>query len=341
MKIIKVILAVLTIVSMIGCTTTEKFTVYAPEGTKVYTPDYTYTPKGEANYSGRVDIEIPSDMYCGYVLVESSESDVKIPIGIDYKINKHTGTKAALYTAGTISCIGLGATLIGGIACIAATANGDDDVSSEFGIVTGIGAAVAGIGSGIGITAQSRLRQTAFDYNFGYNKYQQVSIPNLSSSLINPNLPKTPINKPTNSKETPSRKKASSGKDVVKETTSGSTVSATRSDFARKIEGKYNGYGSLLKGTAIDEKYEKISVILERIDKNHVKARIIESDEDYFDAPLIYEIKKGKNGVFMLKIENLPEATIQIKANGKMSFLHKKVNIENTIYTLKIEANKE
>lgn len=341
MKIIKVILAILTIVSMIGCTTTEKFTVYAPEGTKVYTPDNTYTPKGEANYSGRVDIEIPSDMYCGYVLVASSESDVKIPIGIDYKIKKHTGTKVALYTAGTISCIGLGAALIGGIACIAGAANGDDDVSSDFGNVLAIGAGVGGIGSGIGITAQSRLRQTAYDYNFGYNKYQQVSIPNLSSSLLNPNPTKTQINKPTNSKATFSRKKASSGKDVVKETTSGSIVSAARSDFARKIEGKYNGFGSLLKGTAIDEKYEKISVILERVDKNHVRARIIESDEDYFDAPLIYEIKKGKNGVFMLEIDNLPEASIQIKANGKMSFLHKKVNIENTIYTLKIEANRE
>lgn len=94
-------------------------------------------------------------------------------------------------------------------------------------------------------------------------------------------------------------------------------------------------------GTNVDENYSEISVILERVDKNHVKVRVIESDEDYFDTPLIYNIQKGKNGIFTLKIDKLPEATIQINTKGKMTFTHKKVNIGNKIYTLKIEANKE
>lgn len=55
----------------------------------------------------------------------------------------------------------------------------------------------------------------------------------------------------------------------------------------------------------------------------------------------LYEIQKGKNANFTLKIDKLPEATIQINAKGKMTFTHKKVNIDNKIYTLKIDANKE
>lgn len=342
MKFSKILLIIVgLILSITSCSTTEKFNVYAPKGTKIYTPNNTISPKGVTTYSDKINIEVPSDMYCGYVLVQSSESDVKIPIGIDYKTNKHTGTKAALYTAGTLASVGVGVALIGGIAMIAATANGDSDVSDSFGLATGAGAAVAGIGAGIGMPSQARLRQTSYDYNFGYDKNQRISIPSLSPTLLNPNPSKSQADEPLKPKGA-TRKKATSGKDVITEVTSNSSkVSASRSDNARKLEGKYNGNGSLLMGTSVDENYPEISVILERADKNHVKVRIIESGEDYFDAPLIYEIQKGKNGNFTLKIEKLPEATIQITSKGKMTFTHKKVNIENKIYTLKIDANRD
>lgn len=90
----------------------------------------------------------------------------------------------------------------------------------------------------------------------------------------------------------------------------------------------------------IEEKYPEIYVNLERIDKNHVSVHIIESEEDYFDSPLVYEIIKGKNGVYNLTIGKLPETTIQITNNGKLTFKHKKVNIDNHIYTLEINALK-
>lgn len=341
MKISKILLVIGLIISITSCSTTEKFNVYAPKGTKIYTPNNPDSPRGVATYSDKVNIEVPSDMYCGYMLVQPAESDVKIPLGIDYKTNKHTGTKAALYAGGTLTSVGVGVVLVGGIAMIAASANGDSDESDSFGLATGLGAAVAGIGAGIGMPSQARLRQTSYDYNFGYEKNQRITIPNLSFSLLNPNPSKSQINEPSKPNESSTRKKASSGKSVVPDASSSSTkVKASRSDNARKIEGTYSGSGSLQSGTTVDENYSEISVILERVDKNHVKVRIIESKEDYFDAPLIYEIQKGKNGNYTLKIDKLPEATIQINSKGKMKFTHKKVNIENKIYTLKIDASK-
>lgn len=340
MKFTNLLLVIGLILSITSCSTTEKFNVYAPKGTKIYIPNNTVSPRGVTTYSDKVNIEIPSDMYCGYVLVQSAESDVKIPVGIDYKINNHRGTKIALYTGMTLSLVGLAAALDG---LIGVSASGDDDDAiTTFGLIAAAGSAAAGIGAGILAPSQARLRQTAYDYNFGYEKNQRISIPDLSFSLLKPNPPKSQINEPTKPNESSSRKKASSGRDVIPEASPGSSkASASRSDNARKIEGMYNGTGSLLSGTNIDENYSEISVILERVDKNHVKVRIIESEEDYFDAPLIYKIQKGKKGSFTLKIDNLPEATIQINAKGKMMFTHKKVNIENKIYTLKIEANKE
>lgn len=342
MKFTKLLLVIGLILSITSCSTTEKFNVYAPQGTKIYTPNNSVSPNGVAINSDKVNIEVPSDMYCGYVLIQPSESDVKIPIGIDYKINHHRGTKIALYTGMTLSTVGVGVAVVGLGCMAAATASKDSDNGDSFGLIAAAGAATGGIGAAIGAPSQARLRQTAYDYNFGYEKDQRISIPDLSFSLLKPNPSKSQINEPTKPNESSSRKKASSGKDVIPEASPGSSkASASRSDNARKIEGIYNGTGSLLNGTNVDENYSEISVILERVDKNHVKVRIIESEEDYFDAPLIYEIQKGKNGNFTLQINKLPEATIQINAKGKMMFIHKKVNIENNLYTLKIDANKE
>lgn len=341
MKFSKILLVIGLILSITGCSTTEKFNVYAPKGTKIFTPDNAVSPRGVTTYSDKVNIEVPSDMYCGYVFIQPSESNVKIPIGLDYKINKHTLTKASFYTGATLASIGLGATFTGCLGVII-TADDEDDLLATYGIITAAGAATAGIGAAMGAPSQARLRQTAYDYNFGYDKNQRISIPTLSFSLLHPNPSKSQINKPLKPSKSSNRKKASSGKDIIPATSSSSsTASPSRSDNAQKIQGKYTGSGFLLIGTGVDENYSEISVILERVDKNHVKARIIESDEDFFDAPLVYKIQKGKNGIFTLHIENLPDATIQINSKGKMAFTHKKVNIENKIYTLKIVAAKE
>lgn len=327
---------------IVSCSTTEKFSVYVPGGTKVYTPNNPTTPSGIATASDKVDVVVPSDMYCGYILAQAAGSDVKVPIGLDYKTNRHTGAKAALYTGGTLTCVGIGTAMVGGIAMIAAASQGDEGNQDSFGMITAAGAAVGGVGALICMPAQGRLRQTAYDYNFGYEKKQRVNMPALSFTLLNPNSPKGYEEENAAKREsTSSRRKASSGKDVIAETATGSRVNKTRTDNAKKIVGTYTGHGTLFSGKNIDEKYSEISVIIERKDKNQVFVRIIENDEDYFDAPLVYEVRKNKNGSYTLNIDKLPEAVIQITSSGKLTFKHRKVNIENQIYTLEITADKD
>lgn len=328
-----------------SCSTSEKISVNTSEGTKIYTPYNNLTPAAIADNTGKVNLEIPSDMYCGYVLAQSADSDVKVPIGLDYKKNSHTGTKVALYSGYTLASIGAGAAILGAVCMILASSQKDEDNTDLFGLVAGVGGGVAGIGAGIGMPSQSRLRQTSYDYNFGYVNNQTVKIPTLSKTLLHPNPAKGYENEVSKKNQsTGSRKKASSGTNINSKSqqtsTNSSKINKARSDYAKRIEGKYVGNGKLLYGKTVDEVYSQIYVLIERIDKNHVSVRIIESDEDYFESPLIYVIKKGKNGRYNLVIDKLPGAVIRISSNGKLTFNHNKVNIEDKQYTLVIEADK-
>lgn len=346
MRLKNIIFIICALLSLTGCSTTEKFSVYGSGGTKIYTPYNTVTSQSIASQSDKVDIAVPSDMYCGFILAQPSGCNVKIPIGLDYKISRHTGTKAALYAGGTVASVGIGVTMIGTIAMIAAKCNGDDEESDRFGLITGIGAAAAGVGACIGAPSQSRLRQTAYDYNFGYEKQQRVEIPRLSFTLLNPNKPKGYMEQTQAGNESSSRRKASSGKDVKSDSksnnisVSSSKVNKNRSDYSKKIEGTYIGTGSLLTGTNVDENYTDVNVIIKRIDRNHVSVNVIESGEEYFEAPLLYEVVANKNNGFNLVMDKLPDAVIRISKDGKLHFNHKKVNIDNVIYTLDIKAKK-
>lgn len=321
----------------VSCTTTEKVTFYVPSETKLYFPES--ADRAVTATSDRINLEIPSDMYCGYMLAQQPGSDVRIPIGIDYTTKYHTGTKAAMWSGMVAECAG-GAIVLGSlIVAIGASANGDDEGSSAAGCVAGVGGGLALLGFGGGFPAYQRMRQTSYDYNFGYERRQTVEIPTLSPVLLNPNKPKGYVEKAEQKGNV--RSKASSGKDVVASSNaSGSKVNKTRSELSRKVAGTYQGQGSLMAGKSVEEHYSDISVVMERKDRNHVTVRVVESGEDYFDSPLVYEIRSNKSGGYDLKIDKLPEATIQITKSGKLIFKHKKVNIDNQLYTLEITGQK-
>lgn len=338
MKYTNIIPFISLILLITSCSTTEKFSVVAPTGTKIYTPNNKYTPKG-ISYGNKIKIEIPSDMYCGFILAKTSDSDLEIPIGVDYMTKRHQGTKFALYTGGIIEVIGASA-VVGAAVTMGAMAIGGSEVDPMMPIL-GAGAAASALGAAIYCPAENRLDQISYNYNFGYEKIQTIRVPTLSSKLLNPNPPKDGSVKASKSKST-TRKKASSGKEVTpEESSTSSKVSSSRTDNARKVQGTYTGRGKLMYGKSVDEKYDEISVIIERIDKTHVNVRIIESGEDYFDTPLTYVVKKEKSGNYSLKIDKLPEASIIISSKGELTFLHKKVNIDSQIYTLEIIGEKE
>lgn len=343
MNVTKIILAAFTSVLlcvMSSCSTTEKFTISTLPGTKIYTPNNTVTHVGTTSQNGELGVTVPSEMYCGYVLLQQEGSNVKIPIGIDYKKKRHTGTKFARATGYTISSIGAGTALVSFLCMGMAASQDDEENSSIFAKTALLGAGIAGIGASFGAPADARMRQTAYDYNFGYEKVQRLNLPQLSYKLLNPNSPKGYNESSSETKTTP-RKKATSSKKITPKNTEGSKVNKNRSDNAKKIVGKYVGNGKLLLGKNSIETYDDIIIQIERVDKDYVNIRIIENGEDYFDEPLVYKVSKSEGGYFKLSIDDLPDAVIKIFNNGKLEFNHKKVNIEDSIYTLDIQANKE
>lgn len=323
-----------------ACSTSEKVTVSAPRGATLYWPSTRPIAAAENKRTGDRKIEIPSDMYCGYLLMSEPGSNLQIPIGLDYKKSRHTGTRAAFFTGTGLAAVGTGGLVLSTICYLLANSQDDEDGAEVFVPAMGISGAAALLGCGIGMPANARMNQTAYDYNFGYTN-QQFEVPQLSAKLLHPNPPKNMPEQKEHDTQKPERKKAVSGKDVVPEATPAtSNASASRSDFALKVAGKYVGSGTLKLGKVIDESYPEMQVIIERADRRQVKVKVIESDEEFFESALVYSVKKNNNGSFTLTIDNLPEATINISKDGKLTFNHSKVNIDNKIYTLSISAVK-
>ncbi len=315
-----------------GCYTNEKIEITTPETMDIYIPGIIQNPIIQAHPDRNIKIEISSNMYCSYFLVRPTGSNIWVPLGLDYRHNSHYGTKIVLGSGYALAGIGT-AGLIGSVIPLIA---GND--SPSIGVIAGGSGGVALVGVGLGLPAQVRMRQTAYDYNFGYVKKQFIELPHLSTTLLHPNPEKNTFEQTQTSK--PERKKASSGTEMANIQVVGSKAKKSRSDFAQMISGTYTGSGKLLLNGKQDDYFSEIKVVIEKIDRTHVSVRIIENDEDFFETPLTYQVLTTKKGEYYLSIEKLPEAKISITKSGLMSFLHPKVYIDNQLYTLSISAKK-
>lgn len=340
MKVINQSISIILVAALLGaCSTTEKFSVKAPVGTAVYTPNNTLTPKKViTSADARNEINVTSDTFYGYMLVKPENSSVQIPLGIDFHSENHTMTKTALYSAVGLELIGLTSLFCGTIMVLA---EGDDDTSTASLVAVGGGAAASLMGLGIGMPAQSRLRQTAYDYNFAYDKKQTFVVPLLSSKLLHPNPSKVDLNKPVSVK--PERKKASSGtstKDVSTKSNQGSKSKKSKTDVATKISGVYEGTGVLYLDKEMEDSYDDIIVQISKVDKDHVDLIIIENGEEFFETPLRFNVKKNKNGTYSLTMDNVKGAKVTLTKDGKLTFSHPMVIIEDETYTLNLTSAK-
>lgn len=104
--------------------------------------------------------------------------------------------------------------------------------------------------------------------------------------------------------------------------------------------GTYQCSGKLLNGYSTDEEYPSVQIVIEQIDKTLVSVDVIESGESFFESPMEYTVKANGRSGYLLTLQGVPDATIEITKSGKITFLHKKVNIDGDIYTLSIKGNK-
>ena len=337
--------AILACAMLASCTTTQTIRVSGLAGTEIYTPSKTKV--GTINNLGTAEITLDSDAYYAYLLSKAEGSDEYVPFALDYKNHSYAATKMALGAGYTITSIGLGATVIGTIALCAAAGMEDEDMTSLFGTVSGIGGLVTLAGVGIGMPADSRMSQLDHAYQF---KYLPTQSTNQDFAFTQPNLKivSQPVQEETKAnveskKATQETKDSSVSSKSLKSSTSTKKLNdkSTKSfkNHGATVEGSYIGTGSLSMGGQIIESYKDIAVKIVRVDDNTVTVNVTESNGvDFFNEPATYTIKKDANGNFTLTHDDIAKATIKIDRNKKAIYLHPRVNIDGDIYTLKITA---
>lgn len=172
MKLIKLITTLVLCIVVISCSSTQKMTISGVAGTEIYNP---YGEKiADIPSSGIADLEISSDRFYPYLLSHEPGSADYVPFGIDYIPKSYNGSRFTKNLGYGLTTLGMITLLSGTAGCIIAEKNENDDASSTCGLVVAGGAALMGIGIGVGMPADSRLSQQMYELRIAYKKNQQT-----------------------------------------------------------------------------------------------------------------------------------------------------------------------
>ena len=315
-SVIKFIIFVMLVFVVSSCTTTQKFMVEGTPGTKIYTPFGTCV--GTIQNSGKTKIELPSDGYYAYMLSKDEKSDLFIPFALDYKKCSRIGVKAVGHLGFWLLGYGFVATLAGGY---------DMAFESGSGATLGTGLAAMAIGGSMLGTSMNRLKQTSYNYQFKYLEKQSTNNDFTFSKPVLASAPKKAVTKTKPLNE--SKKDTSHGK-----------IRKTFKNYSAQLEGTYVGSGTLTLNGKVIELYTNALISLERIDDETVCVNVEEGGALFFDDCSSYKIKMTKNG-YTLTHSEIANAVIKVKKNGQIEYMHPRVNIDGTNYTLSLSAQKQ
>lgn len=114
--------------------------------------------------------------------------------------------------------------------------------------------------------------------------------------------------------------------------------SQSNNDPMSVITGRYSGKGELLDGSDVIEEYTDLSIVIKKKSENTVSVEVLASDGySYFDEEMIYSVTK-QDEQFVLKQKGA-NSRIVIK-NGNLSYTNHNINDGETVFTLKITADK-
>lgn len=316
---------------MSSCTTSQTITVHGTPGTEIYAP--TMQKLAVVQNNGQADIKFQCDGYYAYLLSKRPDAEQLVPFALDYKKRNVTGTNIAKAGGYALSFAGSTVGLVGGIGLASAR---DGDNTYLIPTIVGFGATFAGLA--IGMPADFRMDQTQYEYRFKY----------LPSQITNEDIVFNPIvdNGIRKMETIPQKETELSNDKTVPASTTYSTAwgkstasKRTIKDAAKLLAGTYIGGGVLGKSDNVVEKYDKVSVVLRRIDKNKVVVEVIESGEPFFNSETEYTIKK-EGDKYVLSLSGIPSAYIKIASDGSLAYYHPKVNIDGEMYVLEVSAKK-
>ncbi len=114
--------------------------------------------------------------------------------------------------------------------------------------------------------------------------------------------------------------------------------SQSNKDQMSVITGTYSGKGELLDGSDVIEEYTDLSIVIKKKSENTVSVEVLASDGySYFDEEMIYSVNRQDNQ-YVLKQKG-SNSRIVIK-NGNLSYTNHNINDGETVFTLKITADK-
>lgn len=114
----------------------------------------------------------------------------------------------------------------------------------------------------------------------------------------------------------------------------------TLKDYGKQVEGSYTCSGRLKQRGSVVESYSDVKIVITRIDKNNVYVDVKEGGESFFSSKGKYAIKKDVKGGFVLTLSGISTAVIKIDVEGRITYVHPKVNIDGDMYTLEANGNK-
>lgn len=334
--------------SIMGCTTTQKFTVRGTPGTQIYDSQGTYL--ASVNELGNAEIKIKGKNYNSFLIAQEPGNGLKVPFALDYKNSSMAGSGLFLGSLG-LTAAGAGLIAIGGEALIVAGA-----CAGSLGLI----GVIYGAGNWAFIQEPSDkyryLKYQTTNNDMAFSRPDYADNPkgiadayfNESPSPIEDNIPRNrTINTHTAIDTNSSANINNAADDTVTAQSSSRSIATDRSsrsinDYARQIEGNYVGPGSLSQKNSIVENYSHAVISIKRKDKNHVSVRVYDDNSDeFFDTPAIYTVTKEKDGTFSLTHSSIKTAKIKINKTGRMTYLHPRVKIEDSIYTLSIKGSQK
>ena len=316
--------------AVISCSTSQTVEVSGKPGTEIYSPQKnlltTIQPDGTSK------IKIDSDSYYAYLLSKEPASEDYIPFALDYKRHNYTMDRTLSSLGTGIGLVGTGAMVMGTIMLLA----GGEDVALPF--IAG-GAVVASGGFAVGTSAVFRKAQTQQTHRY---KYLSEHKTNQDMLFTYPEI--VAEENPATSEAEESAPVSVSNRKISVTTENVVTDKSSRSlkDYGAKVAGEYVGSGILRLKDDVVEKYNNIKVVVKRKDRKTVTVDVIDdAGESYFNMPSKYLVDSDLEGGYTLTHNEISQAKIEINAKKVLIYLHPRVNIDNEVYTLEIEAKKK
>ena len=309
------------------------------------------TPSGDMTWvvteNGKADVKLSRDAYYAYLWARPSGADVPVPFALDYTDRRYMELDVAEYVGGGFAIPGAFGCILGSVSFMA----GDEDLGKASLI---IGAPLCLAGAGIGASGSILKSRTQMKYHFEYHLAQAANTDLPVRQPVIDYVEEKP--KPSDEQQTKPSEASSSSEAKTDRTAKAKSRNIKKSGAASKsrhslktpeelVCGTYSGKGSLSVGTRTVESYSGIRIIIRTSAKKMdgvVEVVVVESNgSEYFSEPSLYSVLANASGGFKLTHKEINSATIEITADGKLSYIHPKVDIDGDIYCLRISGTKQ